>query len=318
MPSAYHGCPLESTPPAPLEPLWEAAADAGPPRRRHLRDLPYHFALPSHVTATGGRWLPPGASWARCSRLLEEGATHVGIATDHVIESFRNDLWPGYKTGEGMTPSCSAQFQLARGRARRRRLHRVPDGGVRGRRRHGGAAAVAAADPRVEKVVICTPDKDLGQCVVGDRVVQLDRRKDVEIGAAGVEERFGVRAGLDPRLPGAGRRLRRRLPRPAGLGGQVAPPACSPATATSSRSPRPPPTGTSACVGPGSSPPPSRTSSSWPCSSVASPPWSATPPRSPTSTSCTGPGPPPSCGGRRSDSTPPTSPARAERLAGSR
>ena len=140
----------------------------------------YHFALPSHVDrrrAGGGGH--PRAWSARCSRLLEDGATHVGVATDHVIESFRNDLWPGYKTERGHAaraarPSsrCSRTRSTALGvTCARWSSSRPTTPWARPR-------AVAAADPRVEQVLICTPDKDLGQCVVGDRVVQLDRRKE--------------------------------------------------------------------------------------------------------------------------------------------
>ena len=95
------------------------------------------------------------------------------------------------------------------------------------------AAAIAAADDRVDQVIICTPDKDLGQCVGGDRVVQLDRRKGVVLDEAGVIEKFGVGPELDPRLPGAGRRQRRRVPRPAGLGRQVGGGRAGPLRATS-------------------------------------------------------------------------------------
>ena len=126
-------------------------------------------------------------------QLLEEGATHVGVATDHVIESFRNDLWPGYKTSEGMPPELLGAVPAARGGARRPPASPCSRwSSTRPTTPWRAAAAVAAADARVEQVLICTPDKDLGQCVVGDRVVQLDRRKGVVIDAAGVEEKFGV------------------------------------------------------------------------------------------------------------------------------
>jgi 5'-3' exonuclease len=123
--------------------------------------------------------------------LLERGATHVGVATDHVIESFRNDLWPGYKTSAGMPPELLAQFPLiedalvAAGITTWPMVEFEADDGL------GAAAHVAAADPRVEKVFICTPDKDLGQCV-GGKVVQWDRRKDVVFDAEGIKEKFGV------------------------------------------------------------------------------------------------------------------------------
>src|SRR5947208_14799763 len=110
------------------------------------------------------------------AKMIEDGATHIGVATDHVIESFRNDMWPGYKSSAGMPPELLAQFPLvedvlgALGLAVWPMVEVEADDGL------AAAAAVAAADPRVEQVVIMTPDKDLAQCVVGDRVVQLDRR----------------------------------------------------------------------------------------------------------------------------------------------
>jgi 5'-3' exonuclease len=152
----------------------------------------FHFALPSHVTEAGLEVAATRGVVGSMLQLLEEGATHVGIATDHVIESFRNDLWPGYKSSEGMPPELLSQFPLleealgAAGFVVFAMVEFEADDAL------GAAAAVAAADPEVDRVLICTPDKDLGQCVVGDRVVQLDRRKRVVFDAAGVEEKFGV------------------------------------------------------------------------------------------------------------------------------
>jgi 5'-3' exonuclease len=123
--------------------------------------------------------------------LLESGATHVGVATDHVIESFRNDLWPGYKTSAGMPPELLAQFPLieealvSAGICTWPMVELEADDGL------AAAAKVAAADERVERVLICTPDKDLGQCV-GGKVVQWDRRQDVIYDADGVRAKFGV------------------------------------------------------------------------------------------------------------------------------
>ena len=181
----------------------------------------YHFALPSHVTADGQEVAATRGVVGSMLGLLEDGATHVGIATDHVIESFRNDLWPGYKSSEGMPPELLGQFQLLEDVLEAAGFTVFPMVEFEADDAMGAAAAVADADPRVDKVVICTPDKDLGQCVVGDRVVQLDRRKGVEIDAAGVEERFGVAPAVDPRLSRPRRRFGRRLPRPARMGGQV-------------------------------------------------------------------------------------------------
>jgi 5'-3' exonuclease len=124
-------------------------------------------------------------------QLLEGGATHIGVATDHVIESFRNDLWETYKDGSGVDPVLLAQFPLledflaALGVAVWPMVELEADDAL------ASAAHVAAADPRVEQVIVCTPDKDLGQCV-GGKIVQLDRRKEIFLDAAGVEQKFGV------------------------------------------------------------------------------------------------------------------------------
>jgi 5'-3' exonuclease len=123
--------------------------------------------------------------------MLGEGATHLGVATDHVIESFRNDLWDGYKTGEGIDPVLLSQFPLledslcAFGFTVWAMVDQEADDAL------AAAAVVAAADPRVEQVVICTPDKDLGQCV-GGKIVQLDRRNRRLLDPAGVRGKFGV------------------------------------------------------------------------------------------------------------------------------
>jgi 5'-3' exonuclease len=124
--------------------------------------------------------------------MIEGGATHVGVATDHVIESFRNRLWPGYKTSEGIEPALRAQFQpleealTAMGVVVWPMIELEADDAL------ASAARIAAADERVQKVCIWTPDKDLGQCVRGDRVVQIDRRtKDIR-NAAAVRAKFGV------------------------------------------------------------------------------------------------------------------------------
>jgi len=124
--------------------------------------------------------------------MLEGGVTHLGVATDHVIESFRNQLWAGYKTGEGMDPLLYAQFEplgqalSALGVVVWPMVEFEADDAL------AAAAAMAAADARVERVVICTPDKDLAQCVRGERVVQLDRRRGEQRDEAGVRKKFGV------------------------------------------------------------------------------------------------------------------------------
>lgn len=165
--------------------------------RVHLVDGTYelfrhHFALPSHVTAEGLEVAATRGVLSSMIGMLEEGATHLGIATDRTVESFRNDLYEGYKTGEELDPELGDQFPLlddvlrAAGFTVFSMIEHEADDGL------GAAAAVAAADHRVEQVIICTPDKDLGQCIVDDRVVQLDRRKGLLIDRQGVIDKFGV------------------------------------------------------------------------------------------------------------------------------
>ncbi len=152
----------------------------------------YYFALPSHVTADGREVSAVRGVVGSVLTLLEEGATHVGVATDHVIESFRNDRWPGYKTGEGVDPGLRSQFEpledalRALGVAVWAMVDLEADDAL------ASAAASAASDPEVDQAVICTPDKDLAQCVRDGRVVQLDRRAGRLDDVAGVWERFGV------------------------------------------------------------------------------------------------------------------------------
>lgn len=125
-------------------------------------------------------------------QLISQGATHVGVASDHVIESFRNDMWPGYKTSAGMDEELLIQIPLvedalvAMGITTWAMVEHEADDAL------GAAAALSDADPRVDQVLIVTPDKDLGQCVRGTRVVQYDRRKDEIIDEAGVIAKFGV------------------------------------------------------------------------------------------------------------------------------
>jgi len=124
--------------------------------------------------------------------MLKGGVTHLGVATDHVIESFRNDLWDGYKTSEGLEPDLLAQFPV---------LERVlavagivvwPMVEFEADDALAAAASAAAKDPRVERIVICTPDKDLAQCVRGMRIVQLNRRTNAILDEAGITQKFGV------------------------------------------------------------------------------------------------------------------------------
>jgi 5'-3' exonuclease len=132
------------------------------------------------------------------AQMIDEGATHVGVATDHVIESFRNDLWPGYKTSAGMEPALLKQFVpleeslLAMGVTVWPMVELEADDAL------ASAAFLAEQDERVEKVCIWTPDKDLSQCVVDDRVVQIDRRSGVIRNAEGVRAKFGVEPRFIP------------------------------------------------------------------------------------------------------------------------
>jgi 5'-3' exonuclease len=132
------------------------------------------------------------------AHMLEGGATHIGVATDHVIESFRNDLWPEYKTGEGIEPALWAQFHPLEDALAAMGVVVWPMIELEADDALASAAHIAAADARVEKVCIWTPDKDLAQCVVGDRVVQMDRRSGQIRDAAGVLAKFGVAPALIP------------------------------------------------------------------------------------------------------------------------
>jgi 5'-3' exonuclease len=131
-------------------------------------------------------------------QMLEEGATHLGVATDHIIESFRNELWSGYKTGDGVEPALRAQFEplesalAAMGVAVWPMIELEADDAL------ASAARIAADDARVKKVCIWTPDKDLAQCVRGERVVQVDRRTKQIRDAAVVRKKFGVEPQLIP------------------------------------------------------------------------------------------------------------------------
>jgi 5'-3' exonuclease len=131
-------------------------------------------------------------------QMIEKGATHVGVATDHVVESFRNRLWPGYKTGEGIEPALFAQFHpleealAAMGVAVWPMVELEADDAL------ASAARIAFDDDRAQKICIWTVDKDLAQCVRGERVVQMDRRANRMIDAEGVRQKYGVEPALIP------------------------------------------------------------------------------------------------------------------------
>ncbi len=131
-------------------------------------------------------------------QMIEEGATHVGVATDHVIESFRNELWSGYKTGEGIDPALRAQFQPLEDALGSLGVAVWPMIELEADDALASAAALAAKDPRVRKVCIWTPDKDLAQCVREDRIVQVDRKSKAIRDAAGVRAKFGVAPQMIP------------------------------------------------------------------------------------------------------------------------
>jgi len=125
-------------------------------------------------------------------QMIEKGATHVGVATDHVIESFRNDLWAGYKTSEGIEPALFAQFHPLEEALAAMGVTVWPMVELEADDALASAAHLAAADARVDKVCIWTPDKDLAQCVRGDRVVQMDRKANKMRDETAVREKFGV------------------------------------------------------------------------------------------------------------------------------
>src|ERR1700736_4444970 len=169
----------------------------------HLIDGTYelfrhYYALPKVSDSKGQEVAAVRGVLASLMGMLGHGATHMGVATDHVIESFRNSLWPGYKTGEGVEPELLAQFPLleealsALGIVVWRMVEFEADDAL------AAAAKAAADDPRVERVIICTPDNDLAQCVRGTRVVQLDRRKNITRDELGVVAKFGVEPASIP------------------------------------------------------------------------------------------------------------------------
>jgi len=152
----------------------------------------HYFGVPAHRTADGAEVAATRAVLGSVLGIMEEGATHVGVATDHVIESFRNKMWPGYKSSAGVAPDLLGQFGLLELALEAMGVVVWPMVALEADDALASAAAVAADDAAVDQVVICTPDKDLGQCVDGGRVVQLDRRKRVVFDEAGVTAKFGV------------------------------------------------------------------------------------------------------------------------------
>jgi len=152
----------------------------------------HFYALPSYINRRGEEVAAVRGVVGSMFSLMQEGATHIAIATDHVIESFRNDLWADYKDGSGIDPRLRSQFDLLEDALQSAGFIVWPMVQFEADDALAAGAALSAADDRVEQVIVCTPDKDLSQCVVGDRVIQLDRRRRKIFNRQGVIEKFGV------------------------------------------------------------------------------------------------------------------------------
>jgi 5'-3' exonuclease len=152
----------------------------------------HFYGAPPRASSEGGEVGAVRGMVQSVLSMLAAGASHIGVATDHVVESFRNDLWPGYKTGEGVPEVLMAQFPLLEAALVGLGVVVWPMVELEADDALASAASVAADDPSVDQVLICTPDKDLAQCVRGRRVVQLDRRKDVITDEDGVRARYGI------------------------------------------------------------------------------------------------------------------------------
>jgi 5'-3' exonuclease len=164
----------------------------------HLIDGTYElfrhfFAVPSAADMNGQEIGAVRGVLNSVLSMIERGATHIGVATDHVVESFRNDLYPGYKTSEGVPPELLSQFPVLEATLEAMGVVVWPMVQYEADDALASAAGKAAQDDRVRQVLICTPDKDLSQCVVGTRVVQLDRRQNILRDEAGVVAKFGLR-----------------------------------------------------------------------------------------------------------------------------
>ncbi len=152
----------------------------------------HFFAVPSAKDVAGQEIGAVRGVLNSILSMIERGATHVGVATDHVVESFRNDLYPGYKTSEGVDPELLSQFPILEESLEAMGVVVWPETYYEADDALASAAGKAAQDESVSRVLICTPDKDLSQCVVGTRVVQLDRRRDLLRDESGVVAKFGV------------------------------------------------------------------------------------------------------------------------------
>jgi 5'-3' exonuclease len=152
----------------------------------------HYYALPSARDADGREVAAVRGVLASVLGTISGGATHIAVATDHVIESFRNGLWPGYKTGEGVEPNLLAQFPLLEETLSSAGIVVWPMVEFEADDALAAGATAAARDARVDRIIVCTPDKDLAQCVSGTRIVQLNRRTRVTLDEAGVIRKFGV------------------------------------------------------------------------------------------------------------------------------
>ena len=158
----------------------------------------HYFAVPKARDARGREVGAVRGVLASLLGMMRDGVTHIGVATDHVIESFRNQLWADYKTGEGVEPDLLSQFPILEEVLAAAGIVVWPMVEFEADDALAAAAALASTDSRVEQVVICTPDKDLAQCVQGSRVVQLNRRTKITMDEAGIVAKFGVSPGSIP------------------------------------------------------------------------------------------------------------------------
>ena len=152
----------------------------------------HFYAMPSARDGQGREVAAVRGVVSSLLGMINGGAQYVGVATDHVIESFRNDLWPDYKTGEGIEPDLLSQFPLLEETLTKLGIATWPMVEFEADDALASAATMAACDPHVDRVVVCTPDKDLAQCVSGTRIVQMDRRRRTIRDEAGIVEKFGV------------------------------------------------------------------------------------------------------------------------------
>src|ERR1700746_1110967 len=182
----------------------------------------YFYAVPATADTNGQEIGAVRGVLHSVLSMIERGATHIGVATDHVVESFRNELFAGYKTSEGVPATLLSQFPILEEALAAMGVLVWPMVYFEADDALASAAAKGAQDDRVRQVIICTPDKDLGQCVVGTRVVQLDRRENIFRDEAGVVGKFGVRPGSSPGYPAVGGGMGDGFPGVRGWGAKAA------------------------------------------------------------------------------------------------